>query len=76
MSKATAFFIVALLLFSLCSASRPTPTAQDKVEAKNEVKVEAGQVEESCQGIGEDECLMRRTLAAHLDYIYTQHHKP
>ncbi|KAL9681352.1 hypothetical protein QQ045_013135 [Rhodiola kirilowii] len=25
-----------------------------------------------CNGAGEEECLMRRTLAAHLDYIYTQ----
>lgn len=33
-------------------------------------------VEESCKGIGEEECLMRRTLAAHLDYIYTQKENP
>lgn len=33
-------------------------------------------VEESCEGVGEDECLQRRTLAAHTDYIYTQKHKP
>lgn len=26
---------------------------------------------ENCKGPGEEECLMRRTLAAHLDYIYT-----
>ncbi|GMN52393.1 hypothetical protein TIFTF001_021555 [Ficus carica] len=32
--------------------------------------------EESCEGVGEDECLMRRTLAAHTDYIYTQKQKP
>ncbi|KAK7343535.1 hypothetical protein VNO77_12338 [Canavalia gladiata] len=33
-------------------------------------------VEETCDGIGEEECLMRRTLVAHTDYIYTQKHKP
>lgn len=33
-------------------------------------------MEESCDGIGEEECLMRRTLVAHTDYIYTQKHKP
>ncbi|WOH15034.1 hypothetical protein DCAR_0934567 [Daucus carota subsp. sativus] len=27
---------------------------------------------ENCSGLGEEECLMRRTLAAHIDYIYTQ----
>ncbi|MED6180619.1 hypothetical protein PIB30_011922 [Stylosanthes scabra] len=31
---------------------------------------------EECNS-GDEECLMRRmTLEAHLDYIYTQHHKP
>ncbi|KAI3688127.1 hypothetical protein L1987_81835 [Smallanthus sonchifolius] len=31
---------------------------------------------EDC-GSGDEECLKRRVLAdAHLDYIYTQHHKP
>ncbi|XP_027362328.1 phytosulfokines 3-like [Abrus precatorius] len=33
-------------------------------------------VEETCQGIGKEECLMRRTLAAHTDYIYTQKQNP
>ncbi|KAG5018442.1 Phytosulfokines 3 [Glycine soja] len=33
--------------------------------------------DESCEGIdGSEECLMRRTLVAHVDYIYTQKHKP
>lgn len=33
------------------------------------------EVNEGCEGVGEDECLMRRTLAAHIDYIYTQNKK-
>ncbi|KAL4285084.1 hypothetical protein GQ457_16G008390 [Hibiscus cannabinus] len=34
------------------------------------------EVEESCE-TGDDECLKRRMISeAHLDYIYTQHHKP
>ena len=34
-------------------------------------KLEQG--EENCEGVGEEECfLIRRTLAAHTDYIYTQ----
>ncbi|KAI6695069.1 hypothetical protein NL676_022779 [Syzygium grande] len=33
-------------------------------------------LDESCKGVGEEECLVRRTLAAHLDYIYTQKHNP
>ncbi|WZY79795.1 hypothetical protein YC2023_026179 [Brassica napus] len=38
-------------------------------------KLEQG--EENCEGVGEEECfLIRRTLAAHTDYIYTQNHNP
>lgn len=41
-----------------------------------DVEVEKAMVEESCEGVGEEECLMRRTLAAHIDYIYTQKNNP
>ncbi|KAL5198972.1 hypothetical protein ABZP36_002484 [Zizania latifolia] len=27
-----------------------------------------------CEDLGEEECMARRTLAAHTDYIYTQQH--
>lgn len=40
------------------------------------VETEQADIEQSCEGVGEDECLMRRTLAAHIDYIYTQKAKP
>ncbi|XP_057784414.1 phytosulfokines 3-like [Salvia miltiorrhiza] len=76
MSKATTFFVVLLLLFSLSSAARRAPTANESVEATNKVTEEGTQVEDSCKGISEDECLMRRTLNAHTDYIYTQQHNP
>ncbi|KAL3726247.1 hypothetical protein ACJRO7_031174 [Eucalyptus globulus] len=33
-------------------------------------------LDDSCKGVGEEECLVRRTLAAHIDYIYTQKHHP
>lgn len=45
---------------------------KDNAEAET-VEVE---VDKSCEGVGEDECLTRRTLAAQIDYIYTQKHKP
>ncbi|KAI4330234.1 hypothetical protein MLD38_028534 [Melastoma candidum] len=34
--------------------------------------------EKVCEGITEEDCMIRRTLAAHVDYIYTQSqkHKP
>lgn len=37
--------------------------------------VDAEGGEDNCEG-GEEDCWTRRTLAAHLDYIYTQKHKP
>uniref|UniRef100_A0A1J3JNM0 Phytosulfokine n=1 Tax=Noccaea caerulescens TaxID=107243 RepID=A0A1J3JNM0_NOCCA len=76
MAKHTAFFfiIIALLLCStLTYASarlNPTSVYPGEISVKN---VEQG--EESCEGVGEEECL-RRTLVAHTDYIYTQNHNP
>ncbi|KAF5747283.1 Phytosulfokines 3 precursor family protein [Tripterygium wilfordii] len=79
--KVATFFILSLLL--CCStlsaiAARPEPAFADGSLAKTQSGVVEGHAEDSCEGIGEDECLMRRTLAAHIDYIYTQDqsHKP
>ncbi|KAL5706684.1 hypothetical protein ACHQM5_024818 [Ranunculus cassubicifolius] len=78
MSKLTTMFMITLLLFStlLYVAARPNPKASPSdihygVGETGEKKME---MDESCEGVGEDECLMRRTLAAHTDYIYTQKH--
>ncbi|XP_048335354.2 phytosulfokines 3 [Ziziphus jujuba] len=81
MAKFNALFFLALVLCSsLAHASRPVPKqAIDQAKTQHEgIEAEKAEVvEESCEGIGEDECLMRRTLAAHTDYIYTQkHNKP
>ncbi|GMJ15272.1 phytosulfokine 4 precursor [Hibiscus trionum] len=70
MSKLCTLFIAALVFsFMLSNAARPDPTfaltQHEGVEA-----------DENCQGVAEEECLMRRTLAAHVDYIYTQNHTP
>ncbi|XP_022768624.1 phytosulfokines-like [Durio zibethinus] len=75
MSKLSTFFIAALLLnFMLSYAARPEP-ALPLTQHKG-FEAEKVDVDENCEGVGKDECLMRRTLAAHVDYIYTQHHKP
>ncbi|KAF8089684.1 hypothetical protein N665_0499s0012 [Sinapis alba] len=77
MAKFTTFFFINVLL--LCStltnaSARPTPTSVYQGEVSVE-KLEQG--EENCEGVGEEECfLIRRTLAAHTDYIYTQNHNP
>ncbi|KAK5775560.1 phytosulfokines 3 [Gossypium arboreum] len=87
MAKLATFFVLTLLFVSTLSfAARPGPAFPDqsptKTQAKGitvvetEVERSTEAVEDSCQGVGEEECLMRRTLAAHVDYIYTQNHKP
>ncbi|XP_074557209.1 phytosulfokines-like [Curcuma longa] len=73
MSKSTALLLlIALLLFaSLAEAARHEPA--DPANAQQQVgESESEEMEEGCEQVGEDECLMRRTLAAHTDYIYTQ----
>ncbi|KAG9440632.1 hypothetical protein H6P81_020797 [Aristolochia fimbriata] len=66
-----------LLLFSLASAARRHPLAVSDHSAVETdqvavaVETEPAEGTEGCDGVGEEECLMRRTLAAHIDYIYT-----
>lgn len=53
----------------LTEKSRNLPTGSPNIEKQ------MNDVEESCNNVEEEEeCLMRRTLAAHVDYIYTQEH--
>ncbi|KAL0652092.1 hypothetical protein Bca4012_094783 [Brassica carinata] len=74
MAKFTTIFIMALLLCStLTYAARLTPTTTTS-SSREETEGDKAE-EESCEGIGEEECLIRRTLVAHTDYIYTQNHK-
>ncbi|XP_010095737.2 phytosulfokines [Morus notabilis] len=79
----TLCMVVLLLFFSITSRARPGPgITNDPVEelvhqgVDHDQAAEKVTVEESCEGVGEEECLMRRTLAAHIDYIYTQKQKP
>lgn len=74
MAKIASFFILALLL-SLLSPSfavRPEP----KTQKHQGIEAKQAEIEENCGGVGAEECLMGKTAAAHLDYIYTQNHKP
>ncbi|XP_010941950.1 phytosulfokines [Elaeis guineensis] len=72
MSKNITLVLIALLLsVSLTQAARPVPVdpKQSSLEA---VEQEMPEKVEGCEGLSEEECLMRRTLVAHTDYIYTQ----
>ncbi|XP_028806900.1 phytosulfokines-like [Neltuma alba] len=75
----TIFTIFFLLSLGLIHASRPnvgfpghSSLHEDAMEMKTELEGE--NCDETVEG--KEECLMRRTLAAHVDYIYTQKHKP
>ncbi|XVF39777.1 hypothetical protein PTKIN_Ptkin01aG0059800 [Pterospermum kingtungense] len=76
MSKLCTLFIAAFLLnFVLSHGARPQP-AFPLTHHEGVVEAEKVDIDENCEGAGKEECLMRRTLAAHVDYIYTQKHKP
>ncbi|CAN4107817.1 unnamed protein product [Withania somnifera] len=71
----TVCMIAFLLLLTLtCAASRPMKSTPPMEHSKDKTATEV-EVEDKWEGVGEEECLMRRTLEAHLDYIYTQRHK-
>ncbi|XVE95053.1 hypothetical protein REPUB_Repub02eG0063400 [Reevesia pubescens] len=75
MSKLCTLFIAALLFNCMLSyAARSEPAFL--LTQNKEVEAEKVDIDENCEGDGQEECLMRRTLAAHVDYIYTQNHKP
>ncbi|XP_008798919.1 phytosulfokines-like isoform X1 [Phoenix dactylifera] len=67
----TLVFIALLLLVSLTEAARPEPV-DPKLNSLEAVEQEISEKVEGCEGFSEEECLTKRTLMAHTDYIYTQ----
>ncbi|MBA0851449.1 hypothetical protein Goshw_020012 [Gossypium schwendimanii] len=67
-------FILTLFVSTLSFAARTAPRFPANTQQQQAQGVV--EVEDSCEGVEEEECLMRRTLAAHTDYIYTQNHNP
>ncbi|KAK6939746.1 Phytosulfokine [Dillenia turbinata] len=81
MTKLTMFTFSLLLLFVLSYAARPRPVLYGDSPApadnlRQAVKEETEVDDRVCEELDKEECLMRRTLVAHLDYIYSQDHKP
>ncbi|MBA0691747.1 hypothetical protein Goari_009359 [Gossypium aridum] len=88
----TLFIAALLLNFMLCYAARPDPAflltkhqalflsflffLPNPIISIFLLFFVGVDVDDNCEGVGKEESLMRRTLAAHLDYIYTQNHKP
>ncbi|KAG6414948.1 hypothetical protein SASPL_122327 [Salvia splendens] len=75
MAKNLSLCILIFLLFLTFSdnlLARPEPTFSDVIPVEIHGK---GYGVEKANGEGEDEWLMRSTLEAHVDYIYTQKQK-
>ncbi|KAL5759285.1 hypothetical protein ACOSQ2_018123 [Xanthoceras sorbifolium] len=76
----TFFFFLALLVFSTTKA-RPLPAKtwqpsnphmpfpSNPIGSSSE---ESSMDDDGCRGLASEECLMRRSMVAHTDYIYTQ----
>ncbi|XAR61985.1 hypothetical protein NMG60_11016551 [Bertholletia excelsa] len=77
MSKlTTTLFAIALLSLVLThAASRSEPSKVEILRGDAEAASNRVAASESCEGLNAEECLVRRTLAAHVDYIYTQNKK-
>ncbi|XP_014513415.1 phytosulfokines 3 [Vigna radiata var. radiata] len=78
-TNATLCLAVLFLFLTSTYAGRLGPASSSFTSTKTQnvaLEEEKLDVEESCDGISEEDCLMRRTLVAHTDYIYTQNHKP
>ncbi|KAL8130959.1 hypothetical protein AgCh_007041 [Apium graveolens] len=73
----TLFMLSLILLFTLTCTARHHPSLV-KQDAQMGGKGEESKIGEarSEDGVAEEEGMMRSTLDAHIDYIYTQDQKP
>ncbi|KAE8657394.1 Detected protein of unknown function [Hibiscus syriacus] len=72
MTKSFIILILALLLLSTAKA-RPLPQQADDLQNLPFSSTESMSfIDGECGGLNDEECMIRRSLAAHTDYIYTQ----
>ncbi|KAI8003259.1 Phytosulfokines 3 [Camellia lanceoleosa] len=79
MTKLTTLLMVALLLSPTLTkaTARPRPSTEKTQLRDGEAElIDEIDNEESCEGVNKEECLIKRTLVAHIDYIYTQKPPP
>ncbi|KAJ9140629.1 hypothetical protein P3X46_031254 [Hevea brasiliensis] len=70
MGKSISFFILVFLLLSTAEASRPISANTHLASSPEESDISD---DGYCSGLeSEEECLIRRFMAEHTDYIYTQ----
>ncbi|XP_071735212.1 phytosulfokines 3-like [Rutidosis leptorrhynchoides] len=77
MSRNTIIFLILALLFCSTSsyAARLTPSVTAMPDNQNKGGEDI-EFEQGCEGISEQECILGKTLLAHIDYIYTQDTTP
>ncbi|XWS69563.1 hypothetical protein CRYUN_Cryun04dG0189700 [Craigia yunnanensis] len=74
MAKSFIFLILALLLLSTAQ-SRPLSTTIGQQADDPQIPFSSPEpsfIDDDCKSLDGEECLIRRSLAAHTDYIYTQ----
>ncbi|KAA3455492.1 Phytosulfokine [Gossypium australe] len=76
------FFLFLISSSHLSARSLANKQGKEEVELTQTADMEDNELMNQLLGVepcdaGDDECLKRRIISeAHLDYIYTQHHKP
>ncbi|XP_057788100.1 phytosulfokines-like isoform X2 [Salvia miltiorrhiza] len=76
MAKTTTTLLLLLLLLAVDVLGRPGPAFHDVTPIENHhAEGQAAEDRDNCVGLREDECMMKRTVEAQLDYIYTQKKK-
>ncbi|KMT19078.1 hypothetical protein BVRB_1g014760 [Beta vulgaris subsp. vulgaris] len=82
MSKVVTSFFTLILLTFMLSFTVSRLGRCDQVPPQNQhsgyTDMTGAEINDeiNCKGLEKDECLFRRSLAAHLDYIYTQKQQP
>ncbi|KAL4638396.1 hypothetical protein ACB092_03G143500 [Castanea dentata] len=66
-------FASLLLVLLLLSSARARPLSFTTTTSPEDLHIPESSMDDgSCKGIGSEECLIRRSMLAHTDYIYTQ----
>ncbi|KAK8657522.1 hypothetical protein V6N13_035753 [Hibiscus sabdariffa] len=71
MSQSFIILILALLLLSTAKP-RPLPNTEELQNLPFSSPESMSFIDGDCGGLNDEECMVRRSLAAHTDYIYTQ----
>ncbi|KAE8663906.1 Phytosulfokines 2 [Hibiscus syriacus] len=74
MTKSFIILILALLLLS--STAKARPLEEQRADDLQNLPFPSTEwmsfIDGQCGGLNDEECVIRRSLAAHTDYIYTQ----